>query len=349
MIGIHIVRKRLRWGDRYYSYAWRGGPLIQTDDHVPPVITQKLLAKQLAAMNKDRDEKTVRMSALITAYQDSPEFGRLKPATKKDYRLWLNRIDEHFGKMPLELFNDAKMRGKVHGWRNQWRDQPRSADKGVVMMSTLLNWGRENAMVDHNCADGISKLHRVNKADEIWEERHWDAIHNAKIPTHVMDAIVLASLTGLRLGDLVKLEWGNVNLDQNFVWVERTEKRGTEAIIPMLPELRAWLKGREQTGTVLKNSRGFAWTKQGLSCMLRKSFPPGFDRVLHDLRGTFATKLVQNGLNDDDIAKILGWSSEKVSAVRLRYVDNARVIMHLAQKMRGMGQKTQRGKVYKGV
>ena len=332
MTGLHIVRKRLSRGDRYYTYAWRGGPLIQTDDERPPVVTQKLLAKQLAAINKHKDESCVRLDALIDQYRGSPEFDRLRDSTKKDYKLWLNRISEHFGKLPLVLFEDKHMRGKILAWRNQWKDQPRTADKGVVMLSTILNWGIEHAMVSINVADKVRKLHHVDKSAMIWEDRHWRALEQADIPKHVMDAIILAELTGLRLSDLVKVTWEQVFPDA--IKIEKTTKKNTRAVIPLLPELREWMKGRERTGTVLKNSRGVAWSKHGLSCVVRRALPEGFDRTLHDLRGTFATRLIKAGLTDEQAGMVMGWSAKQVAQVRARYVDEEIVIDFLSAKIR---------------
>jgi integrase len=296
------------------------------------VVTQKLLAKQLAAINKHKDETTVKLDTLIEQYRESPEFEGLKDSTKKDYRLWLDRISEHFGKLPLELFENKHMRGKVHAWRNQWKDQPRTADKGVVMLSTILNWGIEHAMVSINVADKVRKLHKVDKSAQIWEERHWRAIEEANVPKHVMDAIVLASHTGLRLSDLVVVSWEQVFPDA--IRIDKTTKRDARAVIPILPELREWMERRERTGTILKNSRGHSWSKHGLSCVLRKAFPESFDRTLHDLRGTFATRLIKAGLTDEQTGMVMGWSAKQVAQVRARYVDEATVIDFLSQKIR---------------
>lgn len=333
--GLHIVRKRLSRGDRYYTYAWRGGPLIQTDDGRPPVVDHRLLAKQLAAINKHKDETCPKLDTLIDQYRGSPEFDRLSDSTKKDYKLWLTRISEHFGKLALEFFDSKHMKPKIIAWRNQWRDQPRSADKAVVMMSTILNWGVQHCMIDINVADKIGKLHFVDKSALIWEDRHWAAIKEADIPAHVMDAITLAELTGLRLSDLVKVTWEQVF--PNAIKIDKTQKRKTRAVIPILPELREWMEGRNRTGTLLKNSRGVPWSKQGLSCVLRRHLPEGFDRTLHDLRGTFATRLIKAGLTDEQASMVMGWSAKQVAQIRARYVDEEIVIDFLSAKIHKEG------------
>ena len=105
-----------------------------------------------------------------------------------------------------------------------------------------------------------------------------------------MTAIRLASLTGLRLGDLVKQEWSQVFEKQ--ITIAKTGKRGGRAVIPIFPDLEALLDeiGRKDKGTVLLNSRGRKWTESGLESSWQKKnpkpkksvgIPPGIQSLSH--------------------------------------------------------------------
>ena len=146
-----------------------------------------------------------------------------------------------------------------------------------------------------------------------------------------MDALVLASLTGLRLGGLVRLDWENVGKDAITVMTRKKKRR---AVIPIYAELR-----KHRTGTILLNSRGKPWTESGLGGVFQKAKPEGFDRTIHDLRGTFATWLAVQGLNDQDIARIIGWTPQRVGEIRGRYVDEARVVVSLAEHLSKLKEK----------
>lgn len=334
MSGLHVVRKRMQRYDRYYVYAWRGGPCIHKQDDIYPVITPAILAKQLKAYEATRKKTDGRpFELIITAYRDSPEFTGLADSTKRDYKLWLNRISDQFGNVPLEAFEDRRMRGEIMTWRDTWRDNPRTADKASVMMATIIGWAVERGIIKSNVASKIRQLHKVNKADKIWEPEHWEAFHAAEPPEHLVDALTFASLTGLRLSDLVKVTW-----DQVFptaIKINQTQKRKSRAVIPILPELRTWMKDRDRSGTILKNSRGFGWSASGLGCVFQRNKPEGFDRTIHDLRGTFATRLIMAGLTDEQAAMVLGWSAKRIADIRARYVDEERVILSLADKLTG--------------
>lgn len=329
MTGLHVVRKPTKTGDRWYVYAWRGGPCIHTVIGARPVIDMDLIAKANAAKS-DGSGHFDTLEEIISAYEKAPEFENLKDSTKRDYRLWLNRISEKWGKTPLEAFEDRRMRGDIIAWRNQWAHQPRTADKATVMLGTLLAYGVEIGLLSINVAAGIKHLHSVNKSDEIWERRHMRAF--ARAPKHLRNALILAGLTGLRLGDLVRLDWSQVG--QKAIIVEKTRKRGGRAVIPILPETRAILaRLGERSGPVLKNSRGQGWTESGLGSVFQKAKPAGFARTIHDLRGTFATRLIMADFTDDQAAMVMGWSAKRIAAIRARYVNEARVIIALAAKL----------------
>lgn len=330
--GLHIVKKPLKQGDRFYVYAWRGGPCIHQTDDRHPVITLDILNLQIAAKKDRYGEAPDSLDAMIKDYKASPAFTNTAPSTQVEYNRWLDRISDRFGNTPIGAFEDRRMRGDIIDWKNNWAEQPRSADAAAVMMSTLLSWGVENARLDVNVAAKIKQLHKPDRSDLIWEDRHWKAMTDAEIPSHLMDALKVASWTGLRLGDLVSLDWSEVG-DKAIIRI--TNKKKSRAVVPILPDMRAWLANQtgKREGAVLRNSRGYPWTKSGLGSVFQKKQPEGFDRSIHDLRGSFCTMLLLKGLTDDQAAMIMGWTAKRVSEIRSRYVNEERVIISLLDRL----------------
>jgi integrase len=324
--GLHIVRKRLKHGVRNYVYAWRGGPCILVQDGPRPAITQALIAKAYAARPQAVPRNT--FDRVIDAYRASPDFAAKKPNTQREYRHRLDQISERFGKVPLRFFNGDQIRGKILEWRDEMADTPRAADRAVGMLSTLLNWARDRTEIRHNHAADIGHLHRVNRADMIWEARHWQAVKD--VPGHIHRALVLASLTGLRQGDLLALTWEQVT--PAYV-ATTTAKTGGEAVIPMHEELARFFTGPPWKGPILRNSRGEPWTASGFQSSWGNVKPKGFDRHFHDLRGTFVTRLCIAGFGDAEIANMIGWTGERVASIRARYVDRVRVAKARAERL----------------
>lgn len=319
--GLHIVRRRRAEGDRWYVYAFRGGPLIHQTDGARPVVTPALLAK--------REQNTAPVSSdtlanIIHVYRASPQFESKAPATKADYRHRLDQIEARFGRVPLRLI--SKLRGEVIKWRDEMSDTPRAADRCVGMLATVLTWAEDREMIERNPLTKIGKLHRVNRSDLIWEPHHWEAVKDA--PGYVRRVLVLGSLTGLRIGDLLRLAWED--LQPGYIALS-TRKTGGEAIIPLHPELARFLTGPGR-GEVLRDSRGKPWSMEGWKSAWGRAQPEGFDRHVHDLRGTFATRLMAAGFTDTEIALVMGWKAERIAAIRMRYVDRSRVARALAER-----------------
>lgn len=324
--GLHVVRKRLKGGERYYVYAWRGGPCIHTQDRYRPAITAELIDKAYSERNKGRGAPDA-FDRVIDLYRQSPEFTVLAGSTQREYRHRLDQISARVGKAPVRLFNGRDARGEIIMWRDELAETPRAADRVVGMLSTVLNWAKERGLVDHNPAEGIKHLHKTNRADMIWEDRHWKAVKD--IPPHIHRVLTLGALTGLRIGDLLGLTWESVT--PAYIAL-KTQKTGGEAVIPLHKELKAFLKPKGR-GVILRNLKGDPWTADGFQSSWRKVRPEGFDRHPHDLRGTFATRLAIAGFSDGEIADALGWTAERVATIRARYVDRTRVAKARARRL----------------
>lgn len=338
MAKVHIVTKPLNSGIRYYVYAWRGGPCIHCQDHVYPVITQEILLKQHKARMAAQPPTKDGFIRVINAYRESPEFARLAESTQKEYSRWLDRAEERFGQVPVKFFDSRQIRGDIIEWRNLWADTPRAADMASMIMNILCGWALEQGMLNINVAAKIKNLHQVNRSDMIWEGHHWTLWNATKVPPQLNDAIVFDSLTGLRLGDLVEVTWDEVGTNAIVRMTNKGRRQNARAVIPILPDLRFWLEEKRKTAkakTILTNSRGEPWTTSGLKTVFQRNKPEGFDRTIHDLRGTFCTKLILAGLTDAECAMVMGWTSKRVAEIRARYVNEERVILHIADRLSG--------------
>lgn len=332
--GIHPVPKRLANGERrWYLYAWRGGPCIHVQDGpTKPRVTPEILDK-LAEARRANIGTSNTLDMWIDQYRESKEFAAKKPSTQREYRLRLDQISQRMGKVPIR--HVPSLRREIILWRDELADTPRAADRVVGMLSTLFSWAMDKTYIDENPAKEIRNLHKVKRADLIWEPRHWQAINaldeqgRPKVPGHVRRVFLLGSLTGLRLGDLLALQWEQVT--PSYIDVD-TAKTGGLATIPMHEQLRRFLVGPGR-GPILLNSRCQQWTPDGFQSSWGKVKPEWWDRHTHDLRGTFATRLMLAGFTDQQIAIVIGWDTKRIAAIRALYVDRAKVAREMAKML----------------
>lgn len=349
--GLHIVSKRkagkpLRW----YVYAWRGGPLIHRAEGPRPRITAAIsdaAAEARKARGAAQGGDTI--AGLIAGFRGSAEFTRLAKSTQAAHMTWLERIREEFGDAPLRAFDDRRIRSDILDWRDQWAHQPRSADAAVSSLSRLLNWGVDRGRLDKNVASGITQLYDVDRSEVIWEAADFERFA-ATAPIEVNEGVALAAFTGLRRGDLVKLPWDAIG-EHAIVWRTAKSRGKNLATIPLLPETRALLariRARHESEmaaraehkrvplppTVLSNSRWQPWTAMGFGSRYNDAKKAaGLDKHLHDLRGTFVTRCCLAGLNDREIADIVGWDTKDIAAIRARYADQARVVIAIGERL----------------
>ncbi|WP_226018470.1 site-specific integrase [Novosphingobium sp. FKTRR1] len=350
--GPHIVKKThpslpVRW----YVYAWRGGPMVHSVvGGTKPALTPSLIDK-IAEARRERHMSgdTSKIAGLIDAYQTSPEFKKLAKSTLPTMQMWLQRIKDKFGQAPIAAFEDRRMKGDILDWRDQWADKPRTADMAVSHLSRLLSWAQARGRVSVNICDGMAKLYESDRSDIIWEQHHFDAFF-AKAAIEVREGVELAACTGLRRGDLVGLPWDAVG-DHAILW-QTSKSRGRNRIyVPLIPETLALLerikarhaaemqaqrphRRKPMPKTILSNSRWQPWTPMGFGSRFNDAKVDSKIEVnLHDLRGTFVTRCIMAGLTDQQVADIVGWGTKDVAAIRIRYVDQARVVVDLGKRI----------------
>ncbi len=141
--------------------------------------------------------------------------------------------------------------------------------------------------------------------------RSWDAYR--------MRLIVLTSwTTGMRVGEVFRLCWSDLDYSQRLIAVRSRLKNGTTRYVPMSPELAEEFR---RFPAVLGEERIFP-PKAGASSG-RQRIDRSFKTVLrqagienfrfHDLRHTFASWYMMNGGDLYELAKILGHANIKMT------------------------------------
>jgi integrase len=357
--GIHVVKKPRKGKPPFwYVYATRGGPCIyRHEGRERPTLDATALRKLIAAHDAQIELKRPEtLATLIDEWRGSPEWKRLAASTKKTWGAALDAIETKWGDIPLGVWSEPRMTRKILEWRDTRADKPRAADLGVQVLRALLKYGRLRGRVAINAADGIPQLYRGgNRAEIIWTDADLEAFGAASADLgreYVFDGARLASLTGLRRDDLISLTWDEISdaaIIKRAAKISRGKRR--TVTVPRLPELDVLLKElrarsrKEGVRTVLVNSRGRPWSGDAFTHALSEVrdrvgiFHTGDDGVrrdkhIHDLRGTFCTKLIKAGLEDQEVAEVMGWSPEQVRGIRRSYVDRNEIVKAIGERLR---------------
>ncbi len=151
---------------------------------------------------------------------------------------------------------------------------------------------------------------------------------------HLTPIVLLALNTGLRRGELLNLAWRDVDLERGLLTVQGSgTKSGQSRVVPLNSEaisvLKAW-QPADDDGRVVPFRRGrrglcglvfpgddgerMSGLKTAFLAIMKAAKVTDFR--LHDLRHTFASKLVQVGVDLNTVRELLGHADLKMA---LRY------------------------------
>jgi len=321
---------------RTYYYAWRGGPRLHGEPGSP-----EFMACYHAAIENRRTPDVGLFRSLVTLYKASEDYRSLSSSTKKNWGPWLDRIAEYFGDLRIAQFDrPEKVRPFIRRWRNKWADKPRSADYGMQVLSRVLSFAVDPlGKIGGNPCEGIKQLYSGNRSEIIWTEADISQLKRT-CSVEIAQAVDLASHTGLRLGDLLRLSRSHID-DDSIVIATGKSKHSRQAIIPLYDALKHVLAAiPKRSTTILTNTRHRPWTLNGFGSSFNKAkINAGLaDHNLHfhDLRGTAATRFYVAGLPQRVIAEIMGWEEEHIARIIRRYVDRSAatkaIIRHLNER-----------------
>ncbi len=117
--------------------------------------------------------------------------------------------------------------------------------------------------------------------------------------------------TGMRIGEAVRLNWKDIDLERGIITVKKT-KNFQSRVIPIHPKLKQeLLKRYPAVGKVIGYSRDHIEHK--LKDYFRKA---GFPELrVHDLRHTFASLMVMAGVDLKTVQELLGHTSYKTTEI----------------------------------
>ena len=147
-------------------------------------------------------------------------------------------------------------------------------------------------------------------------------------------ACMIARWTGLRYGDIARLDWGDVDTETGVIRIRpnKTARHGITVTLPMAADLGVAMRSARAAGT----GSGFVLPLHAAAYPNNKmkNGPQPFSRILeaaglspqqftfHSWRHTFRTRLSEAGVSDDLAKRLGGWTSDATAA---RYDHAARV------------------------
>lgn len=280
--------------------------------------TRELAEQALAVASvKEARERIlgVRETPSVTFSAFRPRFASLLAAKSPRWAVvsmgHFDAIAEIIGSVPLKDITPAMVEDLLLRLRDQRGLRNATVNRYRSTMSALMK-----AAVDRGLAEK-NPVAAVRAAREEVKPIPWfglPELHRliAAVPPEHRALVIMAAETGLRRGELGRLEWRDVSLDRRAVTV-RQSKSGRPRDVPLTAWATETLSGIPREATPL---RGPALVWPGLDLnQVSRDFPSwtvkaGLPRMsFHGLRHGFASRLMRKGVDPATIMRLGGWAS----------------------------------------
>ena len=268
---------------------------------------------------------------LAVAYLASPEYARLAPGTRENYRRHIDRLCRTFGPHAV----DAIRMAHVIAYRDKRAARPGAANNEITVMRIVFAWGIPRDRVRVNPADfGAANVARLPGG----AHRPWPAAAIARwrkgARPELVWAVEIGLATGQRLGDCLKMRWSDVTADGGIAVVQ--QKTGKELWVPITAHLAGVLAGIERRSVfILTTPTGRVWTKENF----HEQFATARDAlglrgvVFHGLRKNAAQVLAEHGCSVDEIKSFTGHESDKNAAHYVKGANQKRLAQNAVARL----------------
>jgi len=193
-----------------------------------------------------------------------------------------------------------------------------TCNRELACLRHIFNMGIEWEFLTRNpVASRVVRFDREKSRDRTLDD---DELHRLLdvCSGHLLQIVIVALNTGMRLGEILGLKWENVKLDQGKIEVKHT-KTDEDRSIPINSRLRTLLALMpRKTGLLFLNREDgkIGTIKTAWSNALRKAGIADFR--FHDLRHTVASRLARAKVPESVIAMILG---HRRTTITSRYIN----------------------------
>lgn len=180
--------------------------------------------------------------------------------------------------------------------------KPSTINRELDTLRNMLNMAVVWKMVNSSPYKGIKHFRVSNTNLRIVSEEEFQKLSEAASPD-LKPILLTAVATGMRRGEILNLKWDDVYFKEGYIIVRDSKNYESRIITlhPVLKNVLLSLKANSQSEYVFEGRKTI---KRAWENVLRKS---GIAHCrFHDLRHTFATRLVMNGVDLVTLQELMG-------------------------------------------
>ena len=304
-----LYRKGSSWYIDYYFQGRRKREKIDPNRK----LAESVLAKRRTQIAEKRfldvlERPKIKFGELASAYLDYAKTNKL--SWKRD-RLSINNLSRFVGdKFVFEIAPES-----IEEYKSKRRLEvsPATVNRKLACLKHIFSKAIQWDMADSN---PVKKVRLLKENNERLRYLTNEEIHGLleNCAAHLRPIVICALFTGMRKGEILKLKWEDVDLEQKIIFV-RNSKHSMTGEIPLSDHLADAMRNLKfKSPYVFCNEDGkpFVDIKNGFDGAVRRAGIKDF----HDLRHTFASHLVMAGV---DLIAVKELPGHKTINITLRY------------------------------
>ena len=262
---------------------------------------------------------------------------KAESSQRRDKSLF-NHLNEAFGHYDLTEITPAM----ISDYKVQRRGEgvsPRTINYELTVMSHVFTIAMtEWQLTVDNPVKRVRK-ERINNKLERWLTTEEEAKLLKASPQWIQDIIVFAINTGMRQSEILDLKWGQIDMDRRTLTISEQKNRSIDTL-PLNGSAMKILAARYREGVnldryVFPNGCRHRIVASNLMRAYRQAVEKaGIAKIrFHDLRHTFASRLVQNGADLFAVQKLGRWkNTSMVMRYAHHYTESLRATIEMMDK-----------------
>ena len=237
--------------------------------------------------------------------------------TKRTIITYQNRVRSKLNPVFGRWFIDQISRDQIEAYLAYRRQDdgmaPATVNRELAALKTILNWAVRREFLDKNPAADIKLMKEPKGRIRCLGLNEAQKLLDSCSP-RIKPLVATALFTGMRLGELLSLIWSDIDWENRLIRVghrsESPTKNKEARIIPIsddLHEILAAIPRHINSENVFHKSRGGRYTS------IRRSFGNAVeasgiqDFRFHDLRHTWASRMIEAGCDLRTLQELGGW------------------------------------------
>jgi integrase len=325
--GPHVEKRRWKAAGKIRESPWyylvfyvrtpRGSRRIYRRTNPPTDqkrIAQEQLHRALAVGDPETPAGNATIAGILAAY--GTYLAAHSPTTYASKRYWLERWSNAYGHLRAGAFRLAHVDAAVAKMRADGHADGTIGDQLAILRAAFRRARREETIQAHPlCELEVGRRFQSPERHVTWAADEFAKI-TAELPGWAARLFALLLATGLRVGDGLALRWDAIKADRILL---RQQKTGDELAVPLTAAAReviASLPHRDGAVYVFEHRKSSREQQENSRPYLLRTLYRALEsarettgirgKTIHDLRRTYATRLLNGHVSPALIAALLG-------------------------------------------